>query len=87
MTIPELPDELAGPGPEGALVLIDVDTQTAAVVARLSHCHAQHHLALVLTRQPLAVLWSLATMMRWGVLVEPALRLRERSARRHRGPQ
>jgi Flp pilus assembly protein CpaB len=36
VTIPELPDELTGPGPEGALVLIDVDTQTAAVVAHAS---------------------------------------------------
>lgn len=34
VTIPELPDDRAGPGPEGALVLIDVDAQTASVVAK-----------------------------------------------------
>jgi flagella basal body P-ring formation protein FlgA len=33
VTIPELPDERASPGPEGALVLIDVDAQTASVLA------------------------------------------------------
>ena len=34
VTIPELPDDRAGPGPEGALVLIDVDSQTASVLAQ-----------------------------------------------------
>ena len=27
VTIPDLPDERAGPGPDGALVLIDVDAR------------------------------------------------------------
>jgi pilus assembly protein CpaB len=34
VTIPDLPDERAGPGPDGALVLIDVDPQTASAVAQ-----------------------------------------------------
>ena len=34
VTIPELPDERAGPGLDGALVLIDVDAQTASIVAK-----------------------------------------------------
>jgi pilus assembly protein CpaB len=34
VTIPDLPDERAGPGPDGALVLIDVDAQTASAVAQ-----------------------------------------------------
>jgi pilus assembly protein CpaB len=34
VTVPELPDDRAGPGPDGGLVLIDVDAQTAAVVAQ-----------------------------------------------------
>jgi pilus assembly protein CpaB len=34
VTVPQLPDDQAGPGPEGGLVLIDVDSQTAAVVAQ-----------------------------------------------------
>jgi hypothetical protein len=34
VTIPELPDDRASPGLEGALVLIDVDAQTASVVAK-----------------------------------------------------
>jgi len=33
------------------------------------------------------MLTPLAKMMRWGVIVQPALRWRERSARRHRGAQ
>jgi pilus assembly protein CpaB len=36
VTIPELPDEEVGIGPEGALVLIDVDAQTASVVAHVA---------------------------------------------------
>ena len=34
VTIPQAPDERAGTGPEGALVLIDVDAHTASVVAQ-----------------------------------------------------
>jgi Flp pilus assembly protein CpaB len=34
VTIPELPDDRGSPGPEGALVLIDVDSQTASVLAQ-----------------------------------------------------
>ena len=34
VTIPQVPDEWARPGPEGALVLIDVDAHTASVVAQ-----------------------------------------------------
>ena len=34
VTIPDLPDDRAGPGPDGALILIDVDAQTASIVAR-----------------------------------------------------
>jgi hypothetical protein len=34
VTIPEPPDDRAGPGLEGALVIIDVDAQTASVVAK-----------------------------------------------------
>ncbi len=45
VTIPELPDDRVGPGPDGALVLIDVDAQTASVVA---HAAAS---------APLSVIW------------------------------
>jgi pilus assembly protein CpaB len=34
VTVPQVSDDRLGPGPEGALVLINVDSQTAAVVAR-----------------------------------------------------
>jgi pilus assembly protein CpaB len=34
VTVPQTPDDRAGPSPEGALVLIDVDSHTARVVAR-----------------------------------------------------
>ena len=34
VTVPEAPNDRAGPGPDGALVLIDVDSHTAAVVAQ-----------------------------------------------------
>jgi Flp pilus assembly protein CpaB len=34
VTVPELPDDRAGPGPDGGLVLIDVDSHTAALVAQ-----------------------------------------------------
>jgi pilus assembly protein CpaB len=34
VTVPQQPSDRMGPGPEGALVLIDVDRQTAAVLAR-----------------------------------------------------
>jgi pilus assembly protein CpaB len=44
VTIPELPDEQTGPGPEGALVLIDVDAQTASVVA---HAAASATLSII----------------------------------------
>jgi Flp pilus assembly protein CpaB len=33
VTIPQVPDDRVRPGPEGALVLIDVDARTASVVA------------------------------------------------------
>jgi pilus assembly protein CpaB len=36
VTVPQLPDDRAGPSPEGGLVLIDVDSQTAAVVAQVA---------------------------------------------------
>ena len=44
VTIPELPDEEVGTGPEGALVLIDVDPQTASVVA---HAAASATLSII----------------------------------------
>jgi pilus assembly protein CpaB len=34
VTSPDLPDDRAGPSPDGALVLIDVDAQTASIVAQ-----------------------------------------------------
>jgi pilus assembly protein CpaB len=34
VTVPEVPDDRAGPGPDGGLVLIDVDSHTAALVAQ-----------------------------------------------------
>jgi pilus assembly protein CpaB len=34
VTVPEVPDDRAGPAPEGALVLVDVDAQTAAALAQ-----------------------------------------------------
>jgi Flp pilus assembly protein CpaB len=34
VTVLQQPSDRMGPGPEGALVLIDVDSQTAAVLAR-----------------------------------------------------
>jgi pilus assembly protein CpaB len=34
VTVPEAPNDRAGPGSDGALVLIDVDSHTAAVVAQ-----------------------------------------------------
>ena len=34
VTVPEAPNDRAGPGPDGALVLIDVDSHTAAIVAQ-----------------------------------------------------
>jgi SAF domain len=34
LTIPQVPDEWVRPGPEGALVLIDVDAHTAPIVAQ-----------------------------------------------------
>ena len=34
VTVPELPDDRAGPGPEGGLVLIDVDSHTATLLAQ-----------------------------------------------------
>jgi Flp pilus assembly protein CpaB len=34
VTVPEVPDDRAGPGPDGGLVLIDVDSHTATVVAQ-----------------------------------------------------
>ena len=36
VTVPEVPDDRAGPGPDGGLVLIDVDSRTAALVAQAS---------------------------------------------------
>ena len=44
VTIPELPDDRAGPGPEGALVLIDVDSQTASILA---HAAASATLSII----------------------------------------
>jgi pilus assembly protein CpaB len=44
VTIPELPDDRAGPGPEGALVLIDVDSPTASVLA---HAAASATLSII----------------------------------------
>jgi pilus assembly protein CpaB len=44
VTIPELSDEQTAPGPEGALVLIDVDAQTASVVA---HAAASATLSII----------------------------------------
>ena len=44
VTIPELPDEEVGTDPEGALVLIDVDPQTASVVA---HAAASATLSII----------------------------------------
>ena len=34
VTVPEAPNDRAGPGPDGGLVLIDVDSRTAAIVAQ-----------------------------------------------------
>jgi pilus assembly protein CpaB len=34
VTVPELPDDRAGPGPDGGLVLVDVDSHTATVLAQ-----------------------------------------------------
>lgn len=34
VTVPQTPNDRAGPGPEGALVLLDVDSHTATVIAR-----------------------------------------------------
>jgi hypothetical protein len=34
VTVPQVPDDRAGPSPEGGLVLIDVDSQTAAALAQ-----------------------------------------------------
>jgi pilus assembly protein CpaB len=44
VTIPQAPEERAGPGPEGALVLIGVDAQTASVVA---HAAASATLSII----------------------------------------
>ncbi len=44
ITIPAVPDERVSPGPEGALVLIDVDTHTASVVA---HAAASATLSII----------------------------------------
>ena len=44
ITIPAMPDERVGPGPEGALVLIDVDAHTASVVA---HAAASATLSII----------------------------------------
>jgi pilus assembly protein CpaB len=44
ITIPTVPDERVGPGPEGALVLIDVDAHTASVVA---HAAASATLSII----------------------------------------
>jgi pilus assembly protein CpaB len=44
ITIPTVPDERVGPGPEGALVLIDVDARTASVVA---HAAASASLSII----------------------------------------
>ena len=46
ITIPAVPDERVSPGPEGAPVLIDVDTHTASVVAHAAaSATSAHHLA------------------------------------------
>ena len=42
--LPDLPDDRATPGPEGALVLIDVDSQTAAILA---HAAASATLSII----------------------------------------
>jgi pilus assembly protein CpaB len=34
VTVPEAPNDRAGPGPDGGLVLIDVDSPTAAIIAQ-----------------------------------------------------
>jgi pilus assembly protein CpaB len=34
VTVPQAPDDGAGPSPEGGLVLIDVDSRTAVIVAQ-----------------------------------------------------
>src|SRR4029453_2971080 len=34
VTVPEAPNDRAGPGPDGGLVLIDVDSPTAAIFAQ-----------------------------------------------------
>ena len=34
VTVPELPDDRAGPGPDGGLVLVDVDSHTATLLAQ-----------------------------------------------------
>ena len=34
VTVPDVPDDRAGPAPEGALVLVDVDAQTATALAQ-----------------------------------------------------
>jgi pilus assembly protein CpaB len=44
VTIPERPDDRAGPAAEGALVLIDVDSQTASVLA---HAAASATLSII----------------------------------------
>jgi pilus assembly protein CpaB len=44
VTIPQAPDERVGSGPEGALVLIDVDAHTASVVA---HAAASATLSII----------------------------------------
>lgn len=44
VTIPQAPEERAGSGPEGALVLIDVDAHTASVVA---HAAASATLSII----------------------------------------
>jgi pilus assembly protein CpaB len=44
VTIPKLPDDRASPGSEGALVLLDVDSQTASVLA---HAGASATLSII----------------------------------------
>ena len=44
ITVPQVPDEGVGPGPDGALVLIDVDAHTASVVA---HATASATLSII----------------------------------------
>jgi hypothetical protein len=44
VTIPELPEERASPGPEGALVLVDVDARTAS---GLAHAAASATLSVI----------------------------------------